>query len=362
VLDTDILARVAERWEQPWLSRAALEAGVSDLALVRRLRRVRGLLHLTNHHLGRHALFLRQPYVITVHDLIRLFDLRGRQPPLIHEPNRRARFYLGLDYAGIKRASRIIAVSQTTARDLSDHLDLDPRRIDIVYEGVDLDVYRPVDRTLRDRPYVLFVGSEQPRKNLIGLLRAFALLKKRRGMSDLELVKVGGEGFPRGLFRPETLAMIHRLGLERDVFLPGWVEEEDLVAYYSGAICCVLPSFYEGFGFPVAEAMACGCPVVTTKATATGEIGGDAVRYVDPESPESISEAIAEIANSPVEQARLAEAGRRRAARFSWDRTAAATLAVYERAQAHDGYFSRDGDDPSRVARESRFGAKTGAR
>jgi glycosyltransferase involved in cell wall biosynthesis len=225
----------------------------------------------------------------------------------------------------------VIAVSEATKQDLVEHLQIEPSRIDVVYQGVDHRIYRPTARRPHDRPYVLFVGTEQPRKNFSRVLEAFARLKSRRACRDLELVKIGGEGHPAGLFRPGTTASIRRLGLAKDVSFKGWLSEADLAAYYSGAICCVLPSLYEGFGLPVLEAMACGCPVVTTETTATGEVGADAVVYVDPLDSDSIADAVAALIDSPGRRAELVDRGLGRAAAYSWERTAAETEQVYGR-------------------------------
>jgi glycosyltransferase involved in cell wall biosynthesis len=329
-LDTEIFERSIERWEQGWISRATIQSAAWDAKLLSRLRAAPGPLHLTNHHLGRYGCFLKAPFVITVHDLIRLFDL-SRADPLIHRPNSRARFYLKLDYRGVRRAERLIAVSNTTKQDLVDHLDIEPARIDVVYHGVDREIYRPSRRRLNGRPYVLFVGTEQPRKNFSRVLEAFARLKSHRSRKDIELVKIGGEGHPAGLFRPGTTASMKRLGLENHVRFKGWVSEADLAAYYSGAICCVLPSLSEGFGLPVLEAMACGCPVVTTETTATGEVAADAAAYVDPLDADSIADAIAALIDAPGLRADLSRRGLGRAAAFSWERTALETEKVYRR-------------------------------
>src|SRR5215211_5970824 len=252
-LETDVYPRVAELFNVPLLSLPAARAAREDLRFLRRLRQVREPLHLPNHHLGRYGRFLAVPYVVTVHDLIRYFDLKGRGP-LIHRPNLRDRLYLGLDYAGIRRATALIAVSQTTKRDLVRHLGIPPARVAVVYEGLDHGLFRPVDRRLVDAPYILFVGSEHPRKDLPTLLCAFRLLKDQPRFGDLRLVKVGAAG-----------------GLQDDVVFTERVPDADLPAYYGGAACLVLPSRYEGFGFPPLEAMACGCPAIVANAGALPE-------------------------------------------------------------------------------------------
>src|SRR5215208_1776010 len=327
-LETDVYPRVAELFNVPLLSRTATAALREDARFVRRLRRVREPLHLPNHHLGRYGRFLSVPYVVTVHDLIRYFDLKGRGP-LIHRPNLRDRLYLGLDYAGIRRATALIAVSHTTKRDLVRHLGIPPARVAVVYEGLDHGRFRPVDRRLVDAPYVLFVGSEHPRKNLATLLRAFRLLKDEPRFRELRLVKVGAAGGREAPFRRRTLAAVAALGLERDVLFTGRVPDADLPAYYSGAACLVLPSLYEGFGFPPLEAMACGCPVIVSSAGALPEVAGDAALVVHPRDPRALARAMATLLTDENARRDLVERGLRRARRFTWERTAERTLAVY---------------------------------
>src|SRR5215211_5987689 len=293
-LQTDVYQRVAELFNVPLLSRVAAGAAREDAHFIATLRRVREPVHLPNHHLGRYGRFVSVPYVVTVHDLIRYFDLKG-WGPFIHRPNLRDRLYLGLDYAGIRRATALIAVSQTTKRDLVRHLGIPPARVAVVYEGIDHGRFRPVARRLVDAPYVLFVGSEHPRKDLPTLLRAFRLLKQQPPFGELRLVKVGPAGGREAPFRRRTLAAVAALGLEpgRDVLFTERVPDADLPAYYSGAACLALPSLYEGFGFPPLEAMACGCPAVVADAGALPEIAGDAALVVPPRDPRALARAMA---------------------------------------------------------------------
>ena len=148
------------------------------------------------------------PFIITVHDLIRYFDLMGynestRYHPLIHSPNSRDRAYLKLDYKGIKKAARIIAASHTTKRDLVKHLSIPGEQISVVYHGLDHDLFSPgASPAPLNNPYLLFVGAEHPRKNLPTLLAAFKILKIDAQFKDLKLVKVGKAGGREANFRP----------------------------------------------------------------------------------------------------------------------------------------------------------------
>jgi glycosyltransferase involved in cell wall biosynthesis len=324
---TDVYERQADVWSLSPLSRRSLRIAAGDVAFVRRLRRLGGAVHLPNQHLGRYGRFLSQPYVVTVHDVIRWFDMNGAREPLIHPPNRRDRALLALDYDGIRRATAVIAASQSTRRDLIDHIGVRPERVHTVYEGIDPERYRPVRRRLFDWPYVLYAGTEHPRKNVARVLEAFARVRR----PGLRLVKAGGPGKAEWDFRAATERKLAQLGLGDDVVFTGRVSDEDLVALYSGAACFVFPSLYEGFGFPVLEAMACGCPVVTSTASSLPELAGDAALLVDPADPDAITAAIARLLDDGALRRELARRGRRRAAEFTWERCAGETLRVYDR-------------------------------
>jgi glycosyltransferase involved in cell wall biosynthesis len=329
-LDTDIYECSAEFKNVCLASRASLRGFATDRRFVRRLRKLRvRLVHLPNHHLARYANFVGAPYVVTVHDLIRHFDAKGARV-FIHSPNRRDRLCLGLDYLGMRRAAGIISVSETTRRDLVRLFGIPEERISVVHEGVDHDIFRPQEPRRLDFPYVLFVGSEHPRKNLATLLRAFAVLKRDPRFHDLKFVKVGAAGGREAPFREQTLAVVRGLGLERDVVFTERIGDDELVAYYSGARCLVLPSLYEGFGFPPLEAMACGCPAIVSTAGALPEVTGGAALTVDPDDVVALTQAMAAVLDDEGLRNELRGRGLARARQFSWQRAAGETLRVYE--------------------------------
>jgi glycosyltransferase involved in cell wall biosynthesis len=209
------------------------------------------ILHLAHHHLGRYINFVRVPCIITVHDLIRQFDRRGF-PPLIHKPNLRDKLYLWLDREGIRKARYIIAISQQTKEDLINFLSIPKERIGVVYNGIDHNIFKPCSEPKPlDEPYILYVGSEQPRKNLTTLLMAFHKLKADKSFRRLKLVKVGEAGGRGQVFREQTLKLVESLKLRGDIVFVGFAPEEEMAGYYSNAECFVFPSLYEGFGLPV---------------------------------------------------------------------------------------------------------------
>ncbi len=329
VVYTDIYQKFRRCRNISWLSPRAVKSIWHDWRFVRMLSRLRDIVHLPNQHLGRYGNFLRVPYIITVHDLVRYFDLRGFST-FIHPPNRRDRFYLNLDYEGIKKAARIIAVSQATKKDLIQHLGIPDERISVVYEGIDHRLFQPASHRICDDPYILFVGSEQPRKNFTGLLKAFSQLKDAPRFKALKLVKVGKAGGQEADFRSQTMGVVEGLNLSSEVIFTDFVSEADLPAYYSGAEVFVLPSLYEGFGFPPLEAMACGCPVITSNTASLPEVVSEAGIMVNPYDTDSLAQAMRQVLTNDKLRGEMVRRGLEQSKKFSWKKVAEQTLEVYK--------------------------------
>ncbi len=328
LLLTDIYWRIAGAFNCSWLSPKAVKAIWHDWHFIRTLNRLGDIVHLPNQHLGRYGNFLKMPYIITVHDLIRYLDLKG-YGTFIHRPNRRDRFYLNLDYKGVKKAKRIIAVSQATKNDLVRYLGIPDERISLVYNGIDHKLFRPVPHRIYSDPYILFVGSEHPRKNFARLLRAFSQLKGEPGFKDLKLVKIGRAGGQEVPFRRQTMEVINELDLVRDVIFTEFVPETDLPAYYSGARVFVLLSLYEGFGFPPLEAMACGCPVITSNTSSLPEVMGEAGIMVAPYDTGSLAQAMRQVLTDSELRDDMVRKGLEQSKKFSWEKAAKQTQEVY---------------------------------
>jgi glycosyltransferase involved in cell wall biosynthesis len=313
-----------------WFTGRALRAMACDVRLMRTLRDAPDILHITHHHMARYAAKAARPFILTAHDVIRWMDM-NRTDPLISPPRARDARGLRRDYAAFTEAAAIIAVSQLTKNDLVKHLHLDPSRIFVVHEAVDTDRFRPSgSRPVLD-PYVLFVGSEQPRKNLDVLLRAFAQVKQHARFRRLRLLKVGTPGSAEARFRDHTLRTVSELDLNDDVIFTGYVSDADLPSYYTHAECFVLPSRYEGFGLPPLEAMACGCPVISSNAGSLPEVVGEAALQVDPTDAQALAEAMCQVLDNPSLATALSRRGTRRVGDFSWDKVVHETLDVYRR-------------------------------
>lgn len=266
------------------------------------------------------------PTVVTVHDLSYLVY------PASVSPRTRAILSL-LVPMSVRRAARVIAVSEHTAHDLVTHYRLSPDRIAVIYEAA-----APGFHVLPDRlalrlpegirePYILAVGNLEARKNLVRLMEAFAELVRDPSFTA-QLVIVGQQKAGAA----EILRSARTAGLEPRVFFTGFIAEPQLNLLYNRAALFVYPSLYEGFGLPPVEAMRCGCPVVASNTSAMPEVLGDAAILVDPTSVRAIADAIRAVLSRPELAAELRQKGLRRADRFSWTTAAQQTHDVYRRA------------------------------
>jgi glycosyltransferase involved in cell wall biosynthesis len=172
------------------------------------------------------------------------------------------------------------------------------------------------------KPYILFVGTIQPRKNIAKLIEAVSLLKNK----EIQLVVVGKKGW----LWEEILAAPEKFKITDRIKFLDFVGNEDLPSLYKNAQCFVLPSLYEGFGLPVLEAMQFGCPVVTSNVSSLPEVGGDAAIYFDPESVDDMAEKIDKVISDEKLRAEMTEKGYNQVKKFSWEKTAKETLKVLE--------------------------------
>ncbi len=243
------------------------------------------------------------------------------------------RAYRRLSYPRSARvAEAIIINSQSLRSEVERYLEVEPRKLKLIYEAVDHDLFKPGDvEQARARiaphgvtkPFVLFVSSLWPYKNCDGLLKAWALA--REDLGDRQLVVVGPGRDER--YAASLRALTAELGIADDVVFTGGVPLEETVYFYRAADVFVYPSFNETFGLPILEAMACGCPVVTSDTTAMPETAGGAAVLADPGEPASLAKAILEVIGP--DRDGLRDRGLRRAAEFTWGATGAATLNVY---------------------------------
>jgi glycosyltransferase involved in cell wall biosynthesis len=266
------------------------------------------------------------PRIVAHFKTMHAFTAPAAIPPLV-------RAYRRTSYPHTaKVADAIIINSESLRAEVLTHLDVDPARLRLVPEAVDHTTFRPGDpeearthleRYGIERPFVLFVSSLWPYKNCDGLLRAFALARPHLGGHQLAVVGPARDD--------EYVASLHalarELGISEDVVWVGGVSLEETVLFYRAAAAFAYPSFNETFGLPILEAMACGCPVVTSDRSAMLETAGGAALLADPHDPASISDALVRACGP--EGAALRPRGLARAAEFSWARTGEQTLDVY---------------------------------
>jgi glycosyltransferase involved in cell wall biosynthesis len=237
----------------------------------------------------------------------------------------------------VRVADAIILNSESVRAEVENFLKVDARKLRLIYNAVDHDLFKPGDAGAArrrvasygaTRPFALFVSSLWPYKNCHGLLRAWALVRGELG--GRQLVIVGGGGGAGGVaekYIAQTRSLAAELGISADVVFAGAVPHEETVHFYRAADVFVYPSFNETFGLPILEAMACGCPVVTSDTSAMPETAGGAAVLCNPKEPASIARAI--LAAVGPGRERLRDQGLRRAGKFTWAATAASTLDVY---------------------------------
>lgn len=281
----------------------------------------------------------RVPAVLTVHDLSFLrvpqFFVAGFRDYLEAAVSR-----------AVKRAAHIFVDSQSTCRDLIELMSVEADRLTVVYPGVEAR-FRPIrDQVLLDSVraryelppnYILGLSTLQPRKNFLGLIEAFAKLLSALEETDLSLVIGGGKGW----MYEEILSSVDQLGLEGRVHFPGFVADTDLPALYTLASVFAFPSWYEGFGLPVLEAMACGTPVVAADNSSLPEVSGHAALTVPAESTDVLCQALLRVVTEEELRERMVVAGFTQAARFTWRAAAERVIQVYKSCARQPGKGSR---------------------
>ena len=268
---------------------------------------------------------LKCPSIVTVHDLIPLV-LRG---PYLGP---KSWLWMQAHRAACRRANLVVAVSESTRDDVARIWKISRERIEAVPEGVS-PRYRPVEGSPLEkilelygirRPYLLYLGGFDPRKNIGNMLLGFKRFKRSGGEGTMVLCgDTGG-------FEDYLADEIEELGLNGSVLLPGFVADEDLPALYSGALALVFVSVYEGFGLPLLEAMACGTPVLASDVSSIPGVVGEAALLVDPLDPTAIAGGLTLLAEDPGTRARLVEKGLTRSSGFTWEKTVARIRELYE--------------------------------
>lgn len=275
-------------------------------------------------------LLLNTPMVVTVYDLTFM-----RYPQRLTAARRLyLRTFTDLT---CKRAKRIIAISESTKQDLVDLLHIPAEKIDVTPLGYDREHIKPLDvatveqfRIQQGLPerFWLYLGTIEPRKNLVTLIEAYAQLSESE---RLPLVLAGGKGW----LTDPIFEAIERHQLTDAISLPGFIPTDDLALWYNSAECFIFPSVFEGFGLPVLEAMACGTPVMTSNVSSLPEVTQDSGMALPPHDIEAWVAGLQKAYHDTAWRTQSSERGLEIAATFSWERTAQLTVASYQKALGH---------------------------
>jgi glycosyltransferase involved in cell wall biosynthesis len=278
--------------------------------------------------------------ILTVHDVMYLLPPRVLPHPFTLRQRLGRQYRRWVVPPSVRRAAAIITISQQTRQDLENHLGPMGDKLRVIYGAPNAACRRMTEPALLDairnrydltRPFVLALGAVDPRKNTARIVEAYARFSHgKNGLYQLALV-----GLSPSEQRPfRRLAC--KLGISDEVVMTGFIPEEDLVALYNASAVFAYPSLYEGFGLPVLEAMACGTPVIASPNGSLPEVAGEAAWQVDPRNIDQLAEAFRCILEDPATRERLIAKGHAQVQRFSWWKTAAQTLAVYESVESCD--------------------------
>ncbi len=275
-----------------------------------------------NHYAPR---FSPVPSVIVIHDLAYLFFPDHFLKKDLYQ-------LINWTKYSVNQATHVLAVSGKTRDDIIKLYKVKPEDVTVTHLGIKESEHMESTITLQQlekkyaftSPYLLYLGTIQPRKNLSRLIDAFAKVSKEH--TDLQLVIVGRKGW---LYEP-ILAKPEQLGISDKVHFLDFAPDEEAKVLYANAECFVLPSLYEGFGLPILEAMQAGCPVVTSNVSSLPEIGGDAAEYCNPEDTDDITRAIEKVLTDKKLRKDMVAKGYQQVKKFNWEKTAEETLAVLE--------------------------------
>ncbi|MBI2051188.1 glycosyltransferase family 4 protein [Candidatus Roizmanbacteria bacterium] len=280
--------------------------------------------------------FCHVPYVVTIHDLSYLYYPNEFLKKDLYKLKNWTKY-------SVKRAKKVICVSHTTKQDLMRFYSVPEDKIEVVYNGykkivkhskfnpsTSLRIDGEQSRTINvlssrfkiSAPYLLYVGTLQPRKNLTTLIKAFEMFKKTN--PEFKLVIAGKKGW---LYK-HIFQTVKDLSLRKDVVFTGYVSDEELARFYRNAFCLVHPSLYEGFGIPILEAMSYDCPVIASNTSSLPEVGGDACLYFDPQNVGELFKKLLLLSENQTKRLELIQKGRQRIKLFSWEKCATQTLDI----------------------------------
>jgi len=263
--------------------------------------------------------FCPVPTIVTIHDLSFLYYPGDFLKKDLYK-------LVNWTKESIKKVNKIIAVSKTTKKDIVKEYDVDENKIEVIYNGYEKDIKilggTNKFKSVFNKPFILYVGTLQPRKNIATLIQSFAMFNKI--YPTYELIIAGKKGW----MYKQIFNEVVDLGLDKKVFFTDYVSDKQLAFLYRNAFCFVLPSLYEGFGIPILEAMSFDCPVISSFSSSLSEIGSDACLYFDPKNPNDLKEKFIELKENDNLRKDLIIKGKKRVKNFSWESCAKQTLDV----------------------------------
>jgi glycosyltransferase involved in cell wall biosynthesis len=273
------------------------------------------------------------PIIKTTKYVVTQLDLTFFTEPQKHTFLKRKYFQTMIPLCS-KVADMVLTISKSTSKDLLSYVNINPSKVKVTYLAASSTLKNENDKMILSATsekyklptkFILFLGVLEPRKNVAGLIKAYAKIDSK---TDYHLVIAGSSGY--GWNNKEVYDIVDRFKLRKKVHFIGTVDEADKAALYSLAECFVYPSFYEGFGIPVLEAMACKTPVITSNVSSLPEVGGDAAIFVNPADMNSLVLAINKVLEKPKLRYKMVEKGMENIKKFTWEQTAEKTYKAYE--------------------------------
>lgn len=271
--------------------------------------------------------------VVTIHDLTLSFFPGRKMTSFIH----RLGYQITIK-SSVTKAKKIISVSHNTKKDLQNVLHVSPKKIEVIYLGVNglfyheenqQKIHSVQEKYAISKPFLLYSGVWRTHKNLLNLIRAFSILKEKHGWDGCLVIT--GRKDPH--YAPEIENLVNSLNLQKSIIFVGHVDEGDLVILYNAAKVYVFPSLYEGFGLPPLEAMQCKTPVAASNVSAIPEVCGQGnALFFDPKNPQDMAEKIHILLTNPAQRQKIIENGFKHVKQFSWEKMAKETLKVYNEA------------------------------